>query len=94
MRYDNSREVIANEWSSDVALDVTGLSNKLENCCMALEVWSKFEVSGLHEKELPSLLQQVSLDGKMDEVSRVKAFLYELYSQDEIFWKQRSKDLW
>lgn len=84
-------EIISNKWSSSPVLD---------RSVKALGKWAKHFVGSLQtrnhakEKELASRLDDLNRDGLVEDVSSCNEQLSELYKQDEIFWRQRSNDLW
>ncbi|XP_062099715.1 uncharacterized protein LOC133805549 [Humulus lupulus] len=90
------RQIIQDNW---VAYSTDTLQNKIKCCSTALAEWGK-DITG-NFKERISQCNRVlrQLKGRRDDESvrryqEIHSCLFEVLTQKEIFWRQRSKQLW
>ncbi|KAL8100581.1 hypothetical protein AgCh_032729 [Apium graveolens] len=89
-------ELVQNNWQKDGSM---AIQNKLEGCKEVLEEWG-MGLTGNFKKRINDCKQVLRrMRGKRDD-SSVKCYkeaqskLAEVYYQKEIYWRQRSKQLW
>ncbi|XP_062094300.1 uncharacterized protein LOC133800357 [Humulus lupulus] len=90
------RQIVSDQWR---ALSADSFQEKIKCCSTALAEWGK-DITGKFKERISQcnrLLKQ--LKGQRDEESirryqEIHSCLFEVLTQKEIFWRQRSKQLW
>ncbi|TXG53380.1 hypothetical protein EZV62_022549 [Acer yangbiense] len=94
-------EVVTSAWGdSEVSSLVDYLRRKLSSCARKLEAWSKEKFGSLGKlislksEELEALLVRARVPGVSQEITRVEGELDNMLSNEEIYWRQRSRSNW
>ncbi|XP_062088874.1 uncharacterized protein LOC133795438 [Humulus lupulus] len=102
-RFENAwlRESMCRKMVEDIWLSHYGssFSTKLTICARELSIWGK-EIAGAFQQRLTECQRRIKLLKSCTDADSIRLFneennkLFEILTQNEVFWRQRSKMLW